>query len=177
MIIASMINLFFVIPLFMLSPEFSVTESAAFLPEQQATSSITTTQPITATKATTAVQITTGSDLVQMPPDRAEFYRRVAARSVGEGSAAVPEIACTIKNRLRVSRASLTIVLHAYYARDKTPRPEHIEMVRKVFEGELPCPETWWYALSRADTRRFRPHPHPALVVSRNAGEVWIYDH
>ncbi|CAN5500677.1 hypothetical protein BH10CHL1_BH10CHL1_31340 [soil metagenome] len=183
MIVASVMNLLFSIPLLTGSPQFSVNKPSEFMPKkqsvsyQQATATVTGTQAITVDVATTATQTISVASQVQTQPDIAAFYHRVAARSLGEGSSAVAEIACTIKNRLRVSRAPLTVVLRAYHARDKTPKPEHIEMVRKVFEGKLPCPETWWYALSRADTRHFRPHPRPAAVINRNSSEVWIYDH
>lgn len=98
-----------------------------------------------------------------------QLYRRVAARSLGEGAFALAEIACTIKNRLRVSRAPLTSVLRAYRAADLPPKPAHIEIVRQVFEGELPCPATWWYALSLQDTRYWRPHQRsPVKTIRQN---------
>jgi len=135
-------------------------------------------QPAPPTTTVTTTQVISATDQAQVQPNVNEVYRRVAARSLGESSIALAEIACTIKNRLRVSKASLTIVLSAYYAQDRTPTGEHIEMVRKVFEGEMLCPESWWYALSPADTRRFRPHPHPAKVIKDNQhDQILIYDH
>lgn len=128
-------------------------------------SPITTTQSLTTTKLQRG-QATSG-----------EIYHRVAARSLGEGPSALAEIACTVKNRLRVSGSPLPIVLRAYFAHDRPPRPEHIEIVRKVFEGELPCPETWWYALSPQDTRRFRPHAQPVVMITSDPSDpIWIYD-
>lgn len=109
-------------------------------------------------------------------PARQILYERVAARSLGEGSFAVPEIACTVKNRLQVSGASINVVLRAYHARDVRPQPQHIELVRQVFEDELPCPATWWYALSLQDTRHWKPHPQPAIVIRRNPrSQIWIF--
>ena len=110
--------------------------------------------------------------------DRMMIYRRVAARSLGEGSFALAEIACTIKNRLRVSRAPLGTVLRAYHAADVSPAPAHIEIVRQVFEGQLPCPETWWYALSLQDTYFWRPHQRPpAKIIKQNERkQILIFD-
>ena len=110
--------------------------------------------------------------------DRMMVYRRVAARSLGEGSFALAEIACTIKNRLRVSRAPLSAVLRAYHAADVPPAPAHIEIVRHVFEGELPCPETWWYALSLQDTYHWRPHQRPPAKIIKQSErkQILIFD-
>ena len=110
--------------------------------------------------------------------DRHAFYGRVAARSLGEGSFALAEIACTIKNRLRVSRAPLSAVLRAYHAADVSPAAAHIEIVRQVFEGQLPCPETWWYALSLQDTYAWRPHQRPpAKTIKQNERkQILIFD-
>lgn len=106
------------------------------------------------------------------------LYRRVAARSLGEGSFALAEIACTIKNRLRVSRSPLSAVLLAYHAADVPPTPAHIDIVRQVFEGQLPCPETWWYALSLQDTYHWRPHQRPpAKTIKQNERkQILIFD-
>jgi len=95
---------------------------------------------------------------------------------LGEGSFALAEIACTIKNRLRVSRNSLTNVLRAYRARDVPPKPADIEIVRQVFEGELPCPATWWYALGRQDT--WRPHHRPPVktIKQNERKQILIFD-
>lgn len=103
-----------------------------------------------------------------------QLYARVAARSLGEGSFALPEIACTIKNRLRVSRASLSTVLRAYHASDVSPKPAQIEIVRRVFEGELVCPATWWYALSLQDTKHWRPHQRPPVKVVQSSARKQI---
>jgi len=110
--------------------------------------------------------------------DRDTFYRRVAARSLGEGAFALAEIACTIKNRLRVSRAPLSAVLRAYHAADVSPAADHIEIVRQVFEGQLPCPETWWYALSLQDTYAWRPRQRPpAKTIKQNERkQILIFD-
>ena len=107
-----------------------------------------------------------------------ELYTGVAARSLGEGAFALPEIACTVKNRLRVSGSPLSAVLHAYHARDIAPNAEQIETVRQVFEGELPCPATWWYALSLQDTAYWRPHNRgPAKVIKQNERkQILIFD-
>lgn len=107
-----------------------------------------------------------------------QLYTRIAARSLGEGSFALAEIACTIKNRLRVSRSSLSAVLRAYRARDVPPQPHHVETVRQVFEGDLPCPPTWWYALSLQDTRYWIPHQRPpAKIVKQNERkQIFIFD-
>lgn len=107
-----------------------------------------------------------------------QLYTRVAARSLGEGSFALPEIACTIKNRLRVSRASLSAVLRAYHARDVQPKPAQIEVVRQVFEGEFACPATWWYALSLQDTKYWRPHHRPPVKVIKQSDrkQILIFD-
>lgn len=120
---------------------------------------------------------------VQLPATAADadhnaFYRRVAARSLGEGSFALAEIACTIKNRLRVSRAPLSTVLRAYHAADVPPAPAHVEIVRQVFEGPLSCPETWWYALSLQDTYSWRPHQRPpAKTIKQNERkQILIFD-
>ena len=110
--------------------------------------------------------------------DRHAVYRRVAARSLGEGSFALAEIACTIKNRLRVSRAPLSAVLRAYHAADVPPAADHIEIVRQVFEGQLPCPETWWYALSLQDTYAWRPHQRPPAktIKQTERKQILIFD-
>lgn len=107
------------------------------------------------------------------------LYVRVAARSLGEGAFALPEIACTMKNRLQRSRASLSGVLRAYHAADVAPQPHHVELVRKVFEGELPCPATWWYALSLQDTHYWRPHQRPPVKIVESPGQkqILIFDH
>lgn len=106
------------------------------------------------------------------------LYTRVAARSLGEGSFALAEIACTIKNRLRVSRASLSSVLRAYRARDIPPQPYQIEIVRKIFEGESPCPASWWYALSLQDTKHWRPHQRPPVKIIKYSDrkQILIFD-
>lgn len=120
------------------------------------------------------------AQLSSMTPQltRSELYQDVAARSLGEGAFALAEIACTIKNRLRVSGAPLAVVLRAYHARDVLPNPAHIETVRQIFEGERACPATWWYALSLQDTQHWRPHPEPALVITRDHRvQVWIFHH
>lgn len=166
-LMAGITYLFFTLYLFIHAPQLALHEKRPMASQQA-----TLTQSVTATLALSTTHQAQG----QLKTN--DLYRRVAARSLGEGSFAVAEIACTIKNRLRVSKAPLNRVLRAYYARDRTPQAEHIEIVRKVFEGELPCPETWWYALSPADTRRFRPHLHPAMVVTRDPrSQIWIYDH
>lgn len=110
--------------------------------------------------------------------DRMLLYHGVAARSLGEGSFALAEIACTIKNRLRVSRASLKVVLRAYHAADVPPTPAHVEIVRQVFEGQLPCPESWWYALSLQDTYHWRPHQRPPVKTIRQneRKQILIFD-
>lgn len=110
--------------------------------------------------------------------DLQQLYTRIAARSLGEGSFALAEIACTIKNRLRVSRASLSAVLRAYRARDVSPQPHHVETVRQVFEGDLPCPPTWWYALSLQDTKYWLPHQRPpAKIIKQNERkQIFIFD-
>lgn len=110
--------------------------------------------------------------------DRLLLYHRVAARSLGEGSFALAEIACTIKNRLRVSRAPLSVVLRAYHAADVPPAAVHLDIVRQVFEGQLPCPETWWYALSLQDTYHWRPHQRPpAKTIKQNERkQILIFD-
>lgn len=107
-----------------------------------------------------------------------QLYTRVAARSLGEGSFALAEIACTIKNRLQRSRNSLPNVLRAYRARDVAPKPADIEVVRKVFEGELPCPSTWWYALSLQDTYSWRPHQRPPVktIKQNERKQILIFD-
>ena len=107
-----------------------------------------------------------------------ELYTSVAARSLGEGAFALPEIACTIKNRLRVLGSPLSAVLHAYHAKDIAPNAEQVEVVRQVFEGELPCPATWWYALSLQDTTYWRPHNRgPAKVIKQNERkQILIFD-
>lgn len=107
-----------------------------------------------------------------------QLYTRVAARSLGEGSFALAEIACTIKNRLQRSRNSLPNVLRAYRARDVVPKPADIEVVRKVFEGELPCPSTWWYALSLQDTYSWRPHQRPPVktIKQNERKQILIFD-
>jgi hypothetical protein len=114
------------------------------------------------------------------PPNQqntTDLYRRVAARSLGEASFALAEIACTIKNRLAVSRVPLSTVLRAYRAADVPPKPAQIETVRKVFEGELHCPPTWWYAISLQDTRRWKPHPQPAVIIRRSdRSQIWIFE-
>jgi hypothetical protein len=105
-----------------------------------------------------------------------ELYLRVAARSLGEGSFALAEIACTIKNRLQVSGAPLAVVLRAYHAHDVAPNSAQVEIVRQIFAGERACPPTWWYALSLQDTHHWKPHPTPALVIRRNnRSQVWIF--
>lgn len=106
------------------------------------------------------------------------LYTRVAARSLGEGSFALAEIACTIKNRLQVSHNSLANVLRAYRARDVTPKPADIEIVRQVFEGEAPCPPTWWYALSLQDTYSWRPHQRPPVktIKQNERKQILIFD-
>ncbi|MCE7985840.1 MAG: hypothetical protein DYG89_32075 [Caldilinea sp. CFX5] len=106
------------------------------------------------------------------------LYTRVAARSLGEGAFALAEIACTIKNRLHISRNSLANVLRAYRARDVTPKPAHVEIVRQVFEGELPCPSTWWYALSLQDTYSWRPHQRPPVktIKQNERKQILIFD-
>lgn len=160
------LNFFVTLPHLMLTQaKIELTAQSATHQEGSTTESITTTQPISTT------------DQLPAEPYSADFYLRVAARSIGEGSFAIAEIACTIKNRLRVSRASLAVVLRAYHARDVKPRDDQVEVVRQIFAGELPCPPTWWYALSLQDTRRWKPHPEPAIVVKRdNHYQVWIFD-
>ncbi len=113
---------------------------------------------------------------IALEGNRHELYRRVAARSLGEGSFALAEIACTVKNRLQVSGAPLTAVLRAYHARDVIPTAQQVEVVRQVFEGELACPSTWWYAMSLQDTHQWKPHPIPAVVIRRDSrSQVWIF--
>lgn len=203
--IATVITLFLVLkpPLQFLKPHFAepprrnptrITKlatapaslSAASTPTLVTTAPIspTATQPLTSSVSSTlaaasAPALVANPTLAlaqQDPAARAVLYHRVAARSLGEGSFAVPEIACTVKNRLQVSGASLNAVLRAYHARDVQPQPATIEVVRQVFEGELPCPATWWYALSLQDTRHWQPHPQPALIIRRNnRSQIWIF--
>lgn len=165
-------GLIFILNFFIAVPHFMLTQAKTELPVQSAThQEAATTESITTTQALT----TTNQPAEETySPD---FYVRVAARSVGEGSFAVAEISCTIKNRLRVSRASLAVVLRAYHARDVTPRVDQIEVVRQIFAGELPCPPTWWYALSLQDTHHWKPHPEPVVVIKRDHHyQVWIFD-
>lgn len=171
--IASAFYLFFLLHFIMLTPQNDAQRTSQVEQRKQAmvqsqvrqSQSVSATQPISPTKQATEQS------------NRAELYHRVAARSLGEGPSAIAEIACTVKNRLRVSGSPLHVVLRAYFAHDRPPKPEHIEVVRKVFEGELPCPKTWWYALSPQDTRRFRPHRRPVLMIKRDPrDQIWIYD-
>lgn len=106
------------------------------------------------------------------------LYTRVAARSLGEGAFALAEIACTIKNRLQITHNSLANVLRAYRARDVTPKPADVETVRQVFEGEAPCPSTWWYALSLQDTYSWRPHQRPPVktIKQNERKQILIFD-
>lgn len=106
------------------------------------------------------------------------LYTKVAARSLGEGSFALAEIACTIKNRLYLSHLSLVNVLGAYHAGDIPPKPADVEIVRQVFEGELPCPSTWWYALSLQDTYTWRPHQRPPVktIKQNERKQILIFD-
>ena len=107
-----------------------------------------------------------------------EFLHRVTSRVIGEGNFAIPQIACTVRNRWRKSQsAGLDAVLRAYYAPDKRPEQWQIDLVRQVFTGELPCPETWWYALSLQDTSYWTPHDRVATVVRLDAKfQIWIYE-
>lgn len=129
-------------------------------------------------KPTVAKQEAEAIAAKQPTQEQINLYTGVAARSLGEGSFALPEIACTIKNRLRVSGSPLSAVLRAYHAKDIAPNAEHIEVVRQVFEGELPCPATWWYALSLQDTTYWRPHNRgPAKVIKQNERkQILIFD-
>ncbi len=177
--IASTFYLFFLLHLMMLAPPHHAHRPSQAGHRKQAPAqaqvhqpqNVSAPQPISSTKPISPTKQATDQS------NRADLYHRVAARSLGEGPSAIAEIACTVKNRLRVSGSPLRVVLRAYFAHDRPPKPEHIEIVRKVFEGELPCPETWWYALSPEDTRRFRPHRHPVLMVKRDPlDQIWIYD-
>ena len=115
-------------------------------------------------------------------PTQAEFshafLHRVTARVIGEGNFAIPQIACTVRNRwLENPHAGLDAVLRAYYAPDRRPQQWQIDIVRQIFTGELPCPETWWYALSLQDTSYWTPHDRVATVVRRDAKyQIWIYE-
>ncbi len=107
-----------------------------------------------------------------------EFLHRVTSRVIGEGSFAIPQIACTVRNRWReYHHAGLDAVLRAYYARDVQPQPWQIDIVRRVFTGEIPCPETWWYALSLQDTSYWTPHDRVGMVIVRDErSQIWIYE-
>ncbi|MEZ4706282.1 MAG: hypothetical protein R3A44_03700 [Caldilineaceae bacterium] len=103
---------------------------------------------------------------------------RVAARVIGEGSFAIPQIACTVRNRWRAyHHAGLDAVLRAYHAQDVPPQPWQVDIVRQVFNGELPCPQNWWYALSLQDTHYWTPHDRVATIVVRDdQWQVWIFE-
>src|SRR5690349_17784257 len=75
----------------------------------------TTHQKAPQTQNVAATQTITTTKESKSHPNNTELYHRVAARSLGEGSSALPEIACTVKNRLRVSGSPLSIVLKAYF--------------------------------------------------------------
>ena len=82
-----------------------------------------------------------GQTTVQNQPKELHLlYTKVAARSLGEGAFALAEIACTIRNRLHISRNSLPSVLGAYHAHDITPKPADIEIVRQVFAASSKPP-------------------------------------
>ena len=108
----------------------------------------------------------------------AAALHRVAARVIGEGSFAIPQIACTVRNRWRAyHHAGLDAVLRAYHAQDVPPQPWQVDIVRQVFSGELPCPQNWWYALSLQDTHYWTPHDRVATIVVRDAeSQVWIFE-
>ncbi|MFN8492346.1 MAG: hypothetical protein U0350_32395 [Caldilineaceae bacterium] len=171
--IASIVYMFFALHLAMMSSP----RNPPVLHHASRTNPATTPRPIKHIQNVTATQTLTPTKPSNTTANTVELYHRVAARSLGESPSALAEVACTVKNRLRLSGSPLHVVLRAYFAHDRPPKPEHIEIVRKVFEGELPCPATWWYALSPQDTRRFRPHPRPVLMIKRDPrDQVWIYD-
>lgn len=184
----SMVNVFFLLvwllfapppprvqPFFPTVQQFLNAGTQKSPPQQPAGLSPGLTKPLSATVVT---QTPVAFVVNAADRDRTLFYHRVTARSLGEGSFALAEIACTMKNRLRVSRAPLTAVLRAYHAADVSPAPAQIEIVRQVFEGQLPCPETWWYALSLQDTYYWRPHQRPpAKTIKQNdRKQILIFD-
>lgn len=114
----------------------------------------------------------------QPPQLDAAALKRVTARVIGEGSFAIPQIACTVRNRWHAyHHAGLDAVLAAYHAQDVPPQPWQVELVRQIFAGELPCPASWWYALSLQDTHSWTPHDRVATIVVRDAkSQVWIFE-
>src|SRR5947208_15880988 len=104
-IFATGIYMFFAIYLGSQAPQLSVLKAQLASQKQQATNHHSATQ----THTVTTTQTVSMTKQTPLEPKTRELYRRVAARSLGEGASALAEIACTIKNRLRNAKASLTV--------------------------------------------------------------------
>lgn len=105
------------------------------------------------------------------------FPERVAARCTGEASFAVPECACSVKNRLDAGWAE-SKVLSAYYAPDVRPTQDAIEVTRKTLAGEIECNKDFYFMFSLQDTIYLGLNDiEPAGKVIRTEGvsEIWLY--
>jgi hypothetical protein len=98
----------------------------------------------------------------------------VANRCRGEASFAIPECACSVRNRLDAGWAE-SKVLSAYYAPDAVATPAEVEQVRQILSREATCDPNLYFMYSRADTVNLGISQTPALVVSDGDREILFY--
>lgn len=104
------------------------------------------------------------------------FPERVANRCKGESSFAIPECACTVKNRLSDGWNEKT-VLRAYYAKDVEATPAEIITVTLVLDGSSFCDDRLYFMFGLGDVYHLgllRTEPITKIVHGRQ--EVWFYE-
>jgi len=109
--------------------------------------------------------------------DTNTFPERVAAKCTGEASFAVPECACTVKNRLDVGWSEAK-VLDAYYAPSISPTTNAISITTSILNEETECNKDFYFMLSLQDTYYLGLHdikPAGKVVRVKNVSEIWLY--
>lgn len=104
------------------------------------------------------------------------FVTAVANRCKGEFHAAIPECACTVRNRLDAGWNPAKVLRH-YYAVDSQATAAEVATVRSILTGATPCDPALYFMYSRADTEYLGiAHMTPALVVSDAGREVRFFE-
>lgn len=103
------------------------------------------------------------------------FATAVANRCKGEASFAIPECACTVRNRLDVGWNPAKVLGH-YYAPNAKATPAEVATVRSILTGTTPCDPALYFMFSRADTEYLGiAHMTPALIVQDGGREVRFF--
>lgn len=99
----------------------------------------------------------------------------VARRCAGEFSAAVPQCACAIRNRLDAGWSPAK-VLTAFYAPDAYASEAQVQAVADVLSGAAMCRPDLYFMYGKGDEQAAHLTGYtPALVVRHGDKEVWFY--